>query len=91
MTSLHKSFETDAAGKRTGNWGTVWSVIVSLFLRYQNRRAVFKLHDFNDHQLRDIGLTRDDLLYASRGNLFDDHSMDLTRAALRRRARLNVI
>lgn len=91
MTTIHRSLETQLTGKR----GTIWSVakdaIVSLFARYRNRRQVISLNAFNDHQLADIGLTRDDLRFALRGGPFDDHSMDLMRAALRRRSRMTAL
>ncbi|MEM6460454.1 MAG: DUF1127 domain-containing protein [Pseudomonadota bacterium] len=90
MTTLHKSFNTPITSKRAVFLQALWKRIVSLFVRYQNRRAVQSLTGFNDHQLADIGLTRDDLRYALRGGPFDDNSMDLMRAALRRRSRANL-
>ena len=66
MISLQKSLGTLATGKRKTTWGAFWSVIVSLRRRYSNRRDLRTLHEFNDHQLADIGLTRDDLRYAMR-------------------------
>ncbi|MEX3007092.1 DUF1127 domain-containing protein [Hoeflea sp. TYP-13] len=89
MTIIHKSLDTPITGKRRVFLQAAWTKIVSLFGRYHNRRSVYKLNEFNDHQLADIGLTRDDLRYALRGGPFDDHSMDLMRAAMRRRSRLN--
>ena len=88
MTTIHKSFETPITGKRGSAVRNVWQRLISLFARYQNRRSVMSLGDFNDHQLADIGLTRDDLRHALRGGPFDDHSMDLMRAALRRRSQM---
>ncbi|MCP4315701.1 MAG: DUF1127 domain-containing protein [Hyphomicrobiales bacterium] len=89
MTTIHKSLDTPITGKRGVFLRATWTRIVSLFVRYQNRRSVYSLSEFNDHQLADIGLTRDDLRYALRGGPFDDHSMDLMRSALRRRSQMN--
>ena len=91
MISLQKSLGTLATGKRKTTWGAFWSVIVSLRRRYSNRRDLRTLHEFNDHQLADIGLTRDDLRYALRDGPLDDHSLDLNRAVLRRRSRLDML
>ncbi|MCY6382485.1 hypothetical protein [Hoeflea prorocentri] len=49
-----------------------------------NRRQIVRLEAFDDAQLMDIGLTRDDLRHALRSGLFHDPSLDLTRSALRR-------
>ena len=91
MTTIHNSLDTPITSKRNVYLRTVWKRIVSLFTRYHNRRSVYSLNEFNDHQLADIGLTRDDLRHALRGGPFDDHSMDLMRAALRRRSRMNLL
>ena len=88
MTTIHESLETPITGRRGKLVRAAWQRLISLRDRYQNRRSIVGLGDFNDHQLADIGLTRDDLRYALRGSAFDDHSMDLMRAALRRRSRL---
>ncbi|MDA4847595.1 DUF1127 domain-containing protein [Hoeflea poritis] len=91
MTTIHRTLDAQLTGKR----GTIWSVaknaIVSLFVRYRNRRQVLSLNEFNDHQLADIGLTRDDVRFALRGGAFNDHSMDLMRASLRRRSRMTAL
>ncbi|WP_136659654.1 DUF1127 domain-containing protein [Nitratireductor sp. XY-223] len=91
MTTIHRSLDTSATGKHRTIWSALQSAIVSLFVRYRNRRQVVSLNEFNDHQLADIGLTRDDLRFALRGGAFDDHSMDLMRAALRRRSRMTAL
>lgn len=88
MTTIHNSLETPITGKRGKLVRAAWQRLISLRNRHQNRRSIVVMGDFNDHQLADIGLTRDDLRYALRGGPFDDHSMDLMRAALRRRSRL---
>ncbi len=88
MTTIHNSLETTVTGQRGSVVRAIWQRVVSLYNRRQNRQSLMALGDFNDHQLADIGLTRDDLRYALRGGPFDDHSMDLMRAALRRRSRL---
>ena len=88
MTTIHNSLETPISGKRGSVVRTFWQRLISLYKRRQNRQSIVSLSDFNDHQLADIGLTRDDLRHALRGGPFDDHSMDLMRAALRRRSRM---
>ena len=91
MTSIHRSLDIQAPGKRGSAWKAVREAIVSLFVRYRNRRQVMGLNDFNDHMLNDIGISRDDVRFALRGGPFDDNSMDLMRAALRRRSRLTLL
>ncbi|MCY6382337.1 DUF1127 domain-containing protein [Hoeflea prorocentri] len=91
MTSINRALDIQAAGKRGSAWTTARKAIVSLFVRYRNRRQVMGLSDFNDHMLDDIGISRDDLRHALRGGPFDDNSMDLMRAALRRRSQLTLL
>lgn len=88
MTTIHNSLETPITGKRGSVVRAIWQRVISLYKRRQNRQSLMGLGDFSDHQLADIGLTRDDLRHALRGGPFDDHSMDLMRAALRRRSRM---
>ncbi|MEM9105535.1 MAG: hypothetical protein AAGC96_07750 [Pseudomonadota bacterium] len=88
MTTIHKSFDTPIGGKRGSVVRAIWKRVVSLYNRRQKRLSIVSMTEFSDHQLADIGLTRDDLRYALRGGPFDDHSMDLMRAALRRRSRM---
>jgi uncharacterized protein YjiS (DUF1127 family) len=55
---------------------------------YRNRREINYLHELNDSQLMDIGLTRHDLKSAlTTSTLFEDPSCHLSNSA-RRRARL---
>ena len=91
MTSIHRSLDIQATGKRGSAWTALREAIVSLFVRYRNRRQVMGLNEFNDHMLDDIGLSRDDVRFALRGGPFDDNSTDLMRAALRRRSRLTLL
>jgi uncharacterized protein YjiS (DUF1127 family) len=52
----------------------------------RHRRAVGNLVDFDDHMLRDIGLTRGDVAAALAGPAFDDPSTRLRIFAVERRA-----
>ncbi|ANL39296.1 UNVERIFIED_ORG: uncharacterized protein YjiS (DUF1127 family) [Rhizobium esperanzae] len=59
--------------------------LVSLFRGFRNRMEVNGLHDLNDSQLRDIGLTRADLTSAFLAStFFEDPSEHLTRSARNR-------
>lgn len=87
MTDRHTHLLLDTAFKPKSRFSTFWNMVGSLVRRYRNRREVYRLLEFTDSQLADIGLRRDDVRYAVRGGAFDDHSCELTRAALRRRSR----
>jgi uncharacterized protein YjiS (DUF1127 family) len=88
MTSIPKSLEIGTTRKNGFHVAAIWPALVSLFARYRNRRDIAHLYEFSDDQLADIGLSRLDLNHAMRGGVFDDHSNDLTRAALLRRSQL---
>lgn len=51
-----------------------------------NRRRVGSMLDFDDHMLRDIGLTRGDVVASLSGPTFDDPSTRLRVLAVERRA-----
>ncbi|MBB3353354.1 uncharacterized protein YjiS (DUF1127 family) [Rhizobium sp. BK049] len=56
-----------------------------LFRVFRNRMEINALHDLNDAQLRDIGLTRADLTSAFLAStFFEDPSEHLTRSARNR-------
>lgn len=55
---------------------------------YRARRLMHRFCDFDDHELRDIGLTRLDLDVASRLPVDADPSVELWRRAERHRERL---
>ncbi|RFB98288.1 hypothetical protein B5K11_04015 [Rhizobium leguminosarum bv. trifolii] len=56
--------------------------LVSLFRGFRNRMEINTLHDLNDGQLRDIGLSRADLTSAFLAStFFEDPSEHLTRSA----------
>ncbi|MCJ8517648.1 uncharacterized protein YjiS (DUF1127 family) [Pseudorhizobium tarimense] len=58
--------------------GYVWRVL-------RNRWVANRLHDLDDRQLDDIGLTRHDVMKATHGSgLFDDPSALLAESARRR-------
>ncbi|WP_419909768.1 hypothetical protein [Hoeflea sp.] len=44
MTTIHRSLETQLTGKRGTIWSAVQNAIVSLFVRYRNRRQVLSLN-----------------------------------------------
>jgi len=77
----------DNTFKPKGRLAAFRTTVGSYMRRYRNRREVVRLLEFSDSQLADIGLRRDDVRYAIRGGAFDDHSGELTLAALRRRTR----
>ncbi|TCV76199.1 MULTISPECIES: DUF1127 domain-containing protein [Neorhizobium] len=59
----------------------------SVWRAFRNRLAANGLHDLDDRQLNDIGITRHDLVKAlDRSSVLDDPSLLLSRAA-RERAR----
>ncbi|MBB4234797.1 DUF1127 domain-containing protein [Rhizobium esperanzae] len=59
--------------------------LASLFRMFRNRMEINALHDLNDSQLRDIGLTRADLTSAFvASTFFEDPSEHLTRSARNR-------
>lgn len=92
MTSILESLDS---GRTTGKTGfglaSLWQSVVSLFVRYRNRREIIRLSELPDSMLDDIGLTRDDLTYATRGGPFDDHSAELARIAILRRTFVQII
>ncbi|HEY0125331.1 MAG TPA: DUF1127 domain-containing protein [Rhizobium sp.] len=62
--------------------------MASVWRAYRNRREINYLHELNDSQLMDIGLTRGDLASAlTTSTFFEDPSSHLSNSA-RRRARL---
>ena len=64
--------------------------LTSLFRVFRNRMEINGLHDLNDTQLRDIGLTRADVTSAFLAStFFEDPSEHLTRSA-RNRWRLSI-
>lgn len=59
----------------TGLAASVWRVL-------RNRQAAGRLHDLDDRQLDDIGLTRNDVMKATHGSgLFDDPAALLSASA----------
>ena len=61
----------------TGMLKSVWQMIVK-------RRSIAELSELEEHQLRDIGLTRGDVREAMTSAFFDDVSGHLTQAARKR-------
>lgn len=68
---------------------SVWNFVKSVAQRIRNRRAVMTLLEWDDHALRDIGLTRGDVRLALGVPIKEDPSARLMEwAAERRSARL---
>lgn len=87
MTMRHDLYSIDTALTPKSRFAGYVAMVGSYMRRFRNRREVIRLLEFSDSQLADIGLNRDDVRRATRGGAFDDHSGDLTIAALRRRVR----
>jgi len=61
------------------------AVTGSLWRALRNRWAANRLHDLDDRQLDDIGLTRNDVVKATQGSgVFDDPAALLSETARRR-------
>ncbi|KQS67716.1 hypothetical protein ASG39_04835 [Rhizobium sp. Leaf371] len=58
--------------------------LVMVWRLLNNRRAAGHLHDLDDRQLADIGLSRTDVRDATTSPFFEDPSRHLTRAARER-------
>jgi uncharacterized protein YjiS (DUF1127 family) len=67
-----------------------FATVASVLRVFRNRMEINRLHDLDDNQLRDIGLTRADLTSAFLAStFFEDPSEHLTRSA-RSRWRLSM-
>jgi uncharacterized protein YjiS (DUF1127 family) len=62
------------------------AVITAAWTGWRNRRDIRQLVEFDDHALRDIGLTRCDLYSALASGPFEDPSRRLVVFAVERRA-----
>ena len=70
-----------------GRFGLVVLRTKSVWRAFRNRMASNRLHDLDDRQLNDIGITRHDVVMAlNQSGALDDPSLLLSRAA-RERAR----
>ncbi len=66
----------------------VFAMMVSVLRVFRNRRQINRLHELDDNQLRDIGLSRGDIEQAfSSSTFFEDPSAHLISTA-RNRSRL---
>ncbi|TCL75775.1 DUF1127 domain-containing protein [Rhizobium sp. BK251] len=73
-----------------GRVASGWTLVASALRVFRNRMEVNQLHELDDNQLRDIGLTRADLNSALlNATFFEDPSSQLARTA-RQRARLTL-
>ncbi|WP_246251613.1 DUF1127 domain-containing protein [Ancylobacter pratisalsi] len=59
---------------------------IRIFKAFGRRRLIAELGEFDDHMLRDIGLTRSDLRDASSGPVWQDPTSVLVVRAVERRA-----
>ncbi|TPW27395.1 DUF1127 domain-containing protein [Pararhizobium mangrovi] len=69
-------------------WRSLRSDVASILRARRNRRSVRRLETFDDHELADIGLRRDDLRAALAMGPLGDPSDHLVEAARRRRVRI---
>lgn len=87
-TECGTDFEIVHTGRGTGSrLALVMMRVKSVWRAFRNRLAANCLHDLDDRQLDDIGLTRHDVVMAlDHSGALDDPSLLLSRAA-RERAR----
>lgn len=69
-----------ATSRQTG----IVAVLKSVWRRMLNRNAIGSLHDLDDHQLLDMGLSRHEVREALTSSFFDDPGRQLTHAARNR-------
>ena len=88
MTRLSASPRGRVAGPYDlfGATRAVLALLMSVAQRWENRRAVENLLDWDDHALRDIGLTRADVRLALGLRLSEDPSTRLSNWVSERRA-----
>lgn len=93
MRMIDQTLELDCAKQpapMSARFVGIWGPLAALFRAYRNRRAINGLHELDDYQLRDIGLTRADIAAALlTSSFFEDPSAQLTTSA-RRRWRLSI-
>lgn len=78
--ALNRALAAEATGSASLLWG--------LIRNWRARRAVYRLDRLDDHLLRDIGVTREDLSWAAGLPLSVNAAIELEeRAARRRRGR----
>ena len=88
MTRLSASPRGRVAGPYDlfGATRAVLALLMSVAQRWENRRAVKNLLDWDDHALRDIGLTRADVRLALGLGMAEDPSARLSNWVSERRA-----
>lgn len=86
MTALNKdhSFCVDQSIQPDKSIVTIWlngaiSLISTLVKSVKNRQAAKRLLTISDHQLKDMGLTREDLRFIRSAGLFIDPTTELAR------------
>ncbi len=70
-----------ASAEATGSHALLWDLIRN----WRSRRAVSRLDRLDDHLLRDIGVTREELRWATRLPLSRNAALELDDLARRRR------
>ncbi len=80
-----KSFVTVSLAAVSGAIVTAAVAFAKAWVAYRNRRAVARLLHFDDHMLRDIGVTRGDVAASLAMGPFDDASTRLEALARERR------
>ncbi|WP_105438983.1 DUF1127 domain-containing protein [Neorhizobium sp. T25_13] len=90
MSTTDCGTELDLVHEERGTQGRLAAVMLrtkSVWRAFRNRLASNRLHDLDDRQLNDIGITRHDVVMAlNRSGVLDDPSLLLSRSA-RERAR----
>ena len=86
MTALNKdhSFCVDQSIQPDKSIVSIWlngaiSTFKTLIKSVKNRRAANELLTFSDHQLKDMGLTHEDLRFIRSAGLFIDPTSELAR------------
>ena len=91
MRTAERMIELDIAEQRRGLLTRLVAAttrVKSVWRAIRNRRAANRLADFDDFQLRDIGLSRSDVEHALTSSGFaDDPSQHLSRSARNRSRR----
>jgi uncharacterized protein YjiS (DUF1127 family) len=86
MSEMVMTLALSPAARFAAAWTQVLGSTVAVARALLNRRAVAPLLELNDRELRDLGLTRDDLRTALRQPLVRDPSVVLMVRAVDRRS-----
>ncbi len=86
MTAIDPLSTGSIAPRATANLVRVVAVMRALYRAWRSRRDIARLAELSDHQLADIGLTRDDIRVARRAPLATDPTTGLA-ALIKERGR----